>query len=61
MYGQIFSKLFGHTDPLLVFPVISLAIFIVTFTTVIVRTMRKSKEEMKAMAELPLEEETSHE
>ncbi len=61
MYGQLFGKLFGHTDPLLVFPVISLAIFLITFTSVVARTMRKSKQEMAAMAELPLCEETHHE
>jgi len=59
MYGQLFSKLFGHTDPLLAFPVLSLFIFIVTFTTVIVRAMRKPKSEMIAMASMPLEKETS--
>jgi hypothetical protein len=55
MYGQVFSKLFGHTDPLLVFPVLSLFIFVVTFTAVIVQTMRKSKAEMLSMARMPLE------
>jgi len=55
MYGQVFSKLFGHADPLLVFPVLSLFIFVVTFTAVIVQTMRKSKAEMLSMARMPLE------
>ena len=55
MYGQVFSKLFGHTDPLLVFPVLSLFIFVITFTAVIVQTMRKSKAEMLSMARMPLE------
>jgi hypothetical protein len=59
MYGQIFSKMFGHTDPLLVFPVVSLLIFIVTFTSVIVRVMRRPKSEMIALASMPLEKETS--
>jgi hypothetical protein len=56
MYGRLFAKLFGDTDPLLIFPIISLTIFVVTFTLVIVRVMRKSKEEMTMMAQMPLQE-----
>ncbi|MBK6514430.1 MAG: hypothetical protein IPG04_09995 [Polyangiaceae bacterium] len=49
MMGELFQS-----SPLLIWPVISLSIFLLTFLAVIVATLRKKPGELDAAAALPL-------
>jgi hypothetical protein len=50
LMGQLFNE-----SPLLVWPIISLAIFVLTFVAVFVVTMRRRPAEVDMLAALPLE------
>ena len=51
MFGELF-----HKSPLLLYPLVALAIFILVFAGVVVRAMRQRPEERDALARLPLGE-----
>ncbi|MBL8741853.1 MAG: hypothetical protein JNK04_12185 [Myxococcales bacterium] len=52
LMGQLFNE-----SPLLVWPMVSLAIFMVTFMAVLVATLRRRSAEVEGLAALPLEDE----
>ncbi len=49
----MFSALF-HNSPLILFPVVGLALFIVVFASVVVRTFSRGPDAYQRVAELPL-------
>jgi hypothetical protein len=53
MLGQFSADYFARS-PLLAYPVIALAIFLVVFVVVSVRALRSRPEEVERMAALPL-------
>lgn len=54
IYTEFFQR-----SPLLIFPLIGLALFITVFTLVLIRTFGKRGRALQAYAALPLEPETS--
>ena len=52
MIGQLF-----HESPLMVWPIVSLAIFVLTFLAVLVATLRRRDADVDALAAIPLAEE----
>lgn len=50
LMGQLFNE-----SPLLVWPIVSLAIFVLTFVGVFIATVRRRPAEVDALAALPLD------
>lgn len=51
--SRLMSELF-HNSPLLVWPVVSLTIFVAVFVTVVVRAARIKSTQVATLADLPL-------
>lgn len=49
---------FFARSPVLIFPVIALAIFVAVFTVVSIRAFMRSTSELDALSQLPLEDDT---
>jgi hypothetical protein len=55
MYGRLFDQ-----SPLIAFPIIGLALFGISFVAILIRTMRRTTEDYRSIANLPLADEISH-
>jgi len=55
MWRQFFTQ-----SPVLALPMISMAIFMLTFAAVVIRTFRKKAGGFDPLASLPLDEDTAH-
>jgi hypothetical protein len=54
MLGYMASEFFA-SSPVLLLPIIALGLFVVAFTVLTVRTMRRPRAEIDALAALPLD------
>jgi hypothetical protein len=50
MFGQLLQN-----SPLIAFPIVGLGLFLMSFATIVVRTLSRRAEDYRAASELPLE------